>query len=232
MGSHLGTLAAARDLGREGIAIALADSSNRTLTGVSKFVSAFYQTPAPSDVEAFAHWLIHFGSKNPGYFLYPASDDLAWVIAHFQEELRKFFVLYQPKESATYTLLNKEKLSQIASKLLIPTPKTWFPRSEEDILHLAKSLTYPVIIKPKTQIGLSIPCKGLVVYRAEDLRPAFKSFKNRYPYKKFMKAYDPSLSVPMVQEYLPHAPESIISISGFIDRSGEFHSFRSAIKRF
>jgi D-aspartate ligase len=232
IGTHLGTLAAARDLGSLGISIAIADHSTRTLTSVSRYVGEFHKAPYPSDVERFAQWLVEFGEKTPGFFLYPSSDDLAWIIAHHQDSLRRFFYLYQPKEQATYTLLNKELLTKVAAKLDIPTPKTWVLNSEVDAQSLAKILPYPVIVKPKTQIGLSIPYKGIIVRRPEDLLQVIRRFKHRVPYKNFMKIYDPTLRLPLIQEYIPNAAKHIASISGFIDQTGELESYRGAIKRF
>lgn len=232
IGTHLGTLAAARDLGLEGIPIAIADHSTRTLTSVSRYVGEFYRAPSPEDVEGFAQWLVEFGEKMPGFFLYPSSDDLAWIIAHHQDSLRRFFYLYQPREQATYSLLNKEILTKLAAKLGVPTPKTWVLNSEDDAHSLSKILPYPVIVKPKTQIGLSVPYKGIIVRRKEDLLPAIRTFKRRVPYKNFMKRYDPTLALPLIQEYIPNAAKHIASISGFIDHTGELQSFRGAIKRF
>lgn len=230
MGTYCGTLAAARDLGRAGIHVALADKEAGSHTAKSRFVSSYFTTPDLRSLEAYAEWLIAFGQMRPGFVLYPTSDDLAWIIARYQTELRKYYFLYQPSEKSIYGLLNKESLTKTARSLGIATPRTWFPRSLQEVEVLSQELTYPVLVKPKTQIGLSVQVKGIIAQNPAQLLEGFMSYKRRYPYKPELERYDPSLAMVMIQDFFPSASHFICSLSGFIDDQHEHSAFRSSVK--
>ena len=230
MGTYYGTLAAARDLGRAKKSVALADVTPKSHTAQSRYVSSYFLAPDLRSLRTFAEWLISFGKSHPGFILYPTSDDIAWIIAHYHDELKKYFFTFQPKESATYGLLNKEHLTKTAKKLGIPTPESWFPKDFIDLSRISAEVTYPVLVKPKTQIGMTVHVKGIVAHNHDDLLRAFHTYRSRFPYQPEMKEYDPSIEMPMCQEFFQEAARNIYSVSGFISKDGTLSAFRSSVK--
>src|SRR5262245_9406495 len=97
---YYGTLAAARLYGKHGIRVALADDNPGARALYSKHVTERLTHPPLSQPEAIVDWLVAYGEKNPGTFLYAPNDHLAWLFAAERERLGKVFVTYQPTESA------------------------------------------------------------------------------------------------------------------------------------
>jgi len=230
MGSYQGTLAAARDLGRHGIPVILVDSQRHTLTSVSRYISGFYEAPGLDQFDEFVQWLLDFGQKNPGYVLYPTSDDMCWMVASKQNELSKFFYLFQPSEQSTYQILNKGELFRCCQALGVDSPETWIPSTDEERQQLADTLEYPVLIKPKTQAGMIVNMKGALCRSRNELLAAFETLKNRFPYRQDLLDYDPDLVNVMVQKFYPEAAEHIYSLAGFFDAKNDIYVLRASEK--
>ncbi|MBD2260928.1 carbamoyl-phosphate synthase [Pseudanabaena sp. FACHB-2040] len=230
MGNYIGTLAAARDLGSHGIPVVLADSQRYSLTSTSRYISRFEKAPSLENFEAFFQWLMNFGQENSGYVLYPTSDDICWLIASRQSELRKFFYLFQPSEESTYELLNKEKLFYRCQSLGIDCPETWVPINPEMQRELARTVSYPVLVKPKTQAGMVLSVKGVLCRSPGELLEAFAMFKRRFFYKPEMLSYDSALTNVMVQSFYPEASEHIYSLAGFFDSASDTYILRASEK--
>jgi len=230
MGSYHGTLAAARDLGKCGISVVLAESQKHTLTTASRYISKVEKAPDVEDHEAFIDWLLKFGAQNPGYVLYPTSDDMCWIIATQQEQLRQFFYLFQPPEESTYNILNKEKLFRLCQQLGIDCPETTIPKNQLDYETIVQTANYPVLVKPKTQAGMIVNLKGVICHSPSDLMKAFASIKNRFFYKKIILDYDPDLECAIVQRFYKEAAEHIYSLAGFFDAKTNTYIVRASEK--
>lgn len=215
MGGYYGTLAAARCLGRQGIRIVLADERRLTPTGFSKFTRHYVRAPGLADLDVFKKWILEYGERNPGLVLYPTSDDLAWILATDQAALRKHYRLFQSPETAIYGLLNKHRLYTTAREFGLQTPQTHFPTSAVELNQLAREVTYPVIVKPRTQIGMTVNVKGLICNSADELIASVRLIMREFPYRPEMLAYDPSLAWPMVQQFHPEAASDTYSLTGF-----------------
>lgn len=220
LGDHLGSVAAVRNLGECGVNVVFADHRRFTPGGWSRYVTRRVTAPAPSDLSAYAAWLLETGRRHPGMFLYAANDDLCWVLARHRAQLSVHFRMFQPDLKTIYTLLNKQRLSALAGRLGIPTPSTWAPDSEESLTEVANAAHYPVLIKPRTQIGLASKQKGVVCANAAELLEHYARFRRANTYHAEVEAHDPSVSWPLVQAFLPTAAANILSVAGFRDRDG------------
>jgi len=231
LGDHHGSLAAARCLGRHGVAVTFADHRRWLPAAWSRFVSRRIVSPEPTDLTAYAAWLVAQGEAAPGLFLYAASDDLCWVLSRHEAVLRRSFRMYQPGVAAIYTLLNKARLHALAATLDVPCPRTWTPESPEALEQVADDVRYPVLIKPRTQIGLRSKRKGQLCHSREELLTQYPAFRAQNRYHPELTAYDSTVDWPLVQEYLPSAATAIVSVAGFCDENGEC-VFRASQKVF
>jgi predicted ATP-grasp superfamily ATP-dependent carboligase len=232
MGDYYGTLAAARCYGRANIPVTLAASKRLTQTRWSRFVDQTVQAPDPSDTEAFEAWLLEFGKHQPGMFLYPTSDDMAWLLASRQEQLREYYRMLQPPLSTIVSLLDKRRLYAACGEVGIDIPETLFPDSPSAFAALRGQVHLPTLIKPRTQMLLDSKLKGRVVRSAQELEPEYHRFRLENVYREAILAFDPSISWPMLQRYHPEATVDTYSLSGFIDRTGEVFVVRAARKVF
>jgi predicted ATP-grasp superfamily ATP-dependent carboligase len=232
MGDYYGTLAAARCYGRAKIPVYLAESGHLTQTRWSRFVTETHRAPGLEDLNAFARWLVAFGKRKPGLFLYATSDDLAWLLASRRDELSQVYRMYQPPLSTIVTLLDKRRLYETCWQLGIDTPETRFPESEGSLEGLREEISFPVLIKPRTQMLLHSKQKGRLVRSRGELVEAYRHFRVENRYGSEVLAYDPGIGWPMLQRYHPEAMVDTYSMSGFIDETGELFVVRAARKIF
>ena len=230
MGAYHGTLAATRCLGANAIPVVIADPALFAPARWSRFATGRLFCPPVRQKERFVRWLLDFGRRHPGHVLYPTSDDVAWIFALHRAELATDFHLYQPPVEVIYQLLNKRRLLQACAEVGIDTPQTWFPRDATALRRLETELSYPVLIKPQTQILYWPHAKGMVAKSREELSPTYKHLLQQAAYEPALLAYDPEVAQLMVQAYFPGAADSIYNLSGFIDETGELFAIRASRK--
>lgn len=228
LAKHFQTLAAARHLGGLGIPVTMADSTQFWPAMWSESVTRRETAPRVHDTEEYLAWLLEFGSKNPGYVLYPTTDETAWLFSRYQDQLSKYYRMYSPSFECIYRLLNKQRLTEACIESGIAVPETHFPKSLCEVEQLSASITYPVLIKPKTQ-GFLIN-KGSVIYDSSELLSSYKEYMDVNTYPDEAVELDPTIQWPMVQSYYPEAMEGIYSISGFIDITGNQYAVRASRK--
>ena len=83
---------------------------------------------------------------------------------------------------------SKDKILQLAEKLGVPTPRTWYVDDTRELDHLLKELPFPVVIKPRVSSGAVGIC---YVECPKDLPQLYRLVHKRFPY-------------PLIQERIPH----------------------------
>lgn len=214
-----GTLAAVRAYGRAGLEVTVADADLRAPACWSRFTARREACPPEWQAEAFVEWLDGFGRRRPGHVLVATSDESAWLYALFRAPLEKNFRLYQADVDAVFALLNKRLLAEHAQAVGLATPPTWFPETAEDAEAVAREATFPVLLKPTTEILSEQHIKGERVGSADELVPRWRHFA-QYRYAELLTRTHPDVARPMIQAYLPEAEHGIESVSGFIDETG------------
>jgi predicted ATP-grasp superfamily ATP-dependent carboligase len=142
-------------------------------------------------------------------------------MALHREQLAANFRHALPPAGAVYRLLDKKLLGEAARLAGLDTPETWSPQSERDILDLRASGTFPVVIKPRTHVGLVDWKKGQIVRDPLEFVAAYREMRRRGCFAPEVAAMNPSVDWPIVQRYHPLSDEGIYNIVGFVDRSGE-----------
>ncbi|MCX6127715.1 MAG: hypothetical protein NTX25_01465 [Proteobacteria bacterium] len=222
MGDYYGTLAAARHFGQLGFKLILAEWRSFLPTSFSKFVAKTVKCPPLSEDKAFISWLLEFGTQNPGCFLYPTSDDAAWLFAAHAERLKTVYLMVQNRLDQVYTLLNKSLLSQLATECGVQTPEIISPYSEETLDQALDQLKGSWMLKPKTQIGLIVGHKGEFL-NSHRRKEHYQDFRGKLRYRQFIETYDESVSWPIIQRYYPTAKDSIVSIAGYRREDGQMN---------
>lgn len=219
---YYGTLAAARSFGKHGVRVTMADESKSGRALFSRYVTEKLIHPPLSDPQALVDWLVRFGEKNPETLLYPPNDHLAWLFAAERERLDKVFLTYQPEESAVITLLDKKRLHDACAAVGIDVPKTTDPAG-------ASALSYPVLLKPRTQVYLESGIKGFIAKDEKELQSELARFRQLVRFNDVLTSRHRDIAEPMVQEYLTAAETSIFSVSGFVADDGQVVT-RAAMK--
>ena len=230
MESYSGTLAAARCLGEHGISVTVAGQQLLAPTRWSRHTARWVRCPPVAQTREFLAWLLDFGRREPGHVLYPASDDLAWLLAANAAELEQHFLTYQPPLETMVRILDKKALQQACRSAGIETVPTWFPESEADVSDLAGRTPLPLLIKARTQVLRARQTKGTVVNVHDELLPSYRRFLKVDHYLPGIEAAFGDVTRPMLQAFCAQASQAVCSVTGFIDRSGELFVARASVK--
>lgn len=223
-----GTLAAARDLGRHGVPVTLATDRAVAPARWSRYVHRTVRCPPTKDAPAFLAWLLEFGRREPGHVLYPTSDELAWMVATNAAELGRWFSLYTPPDATLLRLLDKANLAAEGRAAGLDVPDTWCPTDEEEVARVGREATFPLFLKPRTQLLAQAGGKGVRVGRSEELLPAWRRLREGARYDAVVRARMPGVELPMIQAC--SGTERIYTVDGFVDGTGELFATLGCVK--
>jgi predicted ATP-grasp superfamily ATP-dependent carboligase len=228
MPNYHGTLAAVRNLGRQGIPVTTGDPSRFVVSAWSKYTTKSVLCPPVREADRFIEWLIAFGKTHETHVLLPTCDDTAWLYSRYRDELSKLFHLASPPISVVHGLLNKRLLHEHAAQAGIVAPRTWFPRALDDLSSIADEVRFPVVVKPITQVLFETRSKGVRVDTPDKLDRSYRRFAEQVHGGGLLE-YDASVALPMVQEYYPQASTGIYNVSSYA-RAGKLLGARAARK--
>lgn len=145
-GAH-GSLAVARSLGRRGVPVTLFASSH-SVAGFSRYVGTVVEwvgAAEPAPVERLVEESRHRGYH--GWLLLPGDDFGVQLIAENHERLASQFALPVLDWTSLAPLNDKSRLSNLAARAGLDTPRVYQPMSNP------ADLDYPVVIKPSFTKG-------------------------------------------------------------------------------
>lgn len=173
-------------------------------------------------------WLIDYGRSHEKSVLYPTCDELAWLLAHYRDQLAEYFYMYSPAAATLESLLDKRRLYEAANAVGICTPKTWYPREEAELAAIMEEAP-GVIVKPRSQTFYGAHAKGERATKLVQLRRIWSRYRG-YGFAREVTESMSDVELPMVQEYLPLTASRVVSISGFADTSGRIIASRASCK--
>jgi predicted ATP-grasp superfamily ATP-dependent carboligase len=229
---YYGTLAAARALGRDGIPVTIANPSRVASALWSRHVTRRLRCPPPSDLDDFVGWLRNLGRAGERHVICATSDDVSLALALNRSELDELFVFYQPALASLIALVDKSRLLGHACAVGLDVPDTWLPQSDAEADRVIREAEGTLVIKPRTQALLRTHAKGAVVVGGRGGRSAgaYARFRHDNVYAAPLAARFPSMMWPMIQRFHAEAIESVYSLAGFRDRSGEHLVMKGAQK--
>lgn len=205
-------LAAVRSLGRAGIQVVGLDSDHR----MAGFKSRFCTTklcPNPShQPDELLHFLIEEGMRqSQAGIIFPASDAFALFVSRYRDELSTFFRFNIAPSHVIEAMINKRLQYEMAERVGIPYPKTYYPKTIQDVHNLKDVLEYPIFIKPyvahlwKENV---IEGKGFKVHENGELQARFEEII-------------PMGIEAMVQEIIPGPNTNHFKVCTYIDSQGK-----------
>ena len=186
---------------------------------LSRYASGFAACPEPQDADIFLPWLKAEVERGCIDLVAPTSDLMAFYMAEFPECFPKGQMEAMADAEAIRTVLLKDRFDLACQKHDLKAPKTLSPTSVQEAHDLADSLTYPVILKPRSHVGVGW-ARGAVAHTSEMLRQLFRPYPLRANCQRVIERY-PELAWPLLQEYVPRALEHLYSISGILSATGE-----------
>ena len=227
---HMG-LDIARSLGSKGIPVFGLDGEPFPAGRFSKFCR-HVRCPDPEEEsgEPYVESLVRFG-KTLGRkaVLYPLSDTHVLVISSMRERLLPYYEFVMPRHETVAELVEKDGLYAVAHRLGIETPATHPVRAVQDIQAVARSVSYPVIIKPQESTSwlrpdmTSMLRSGLIEGRAKVMLCRDRAeLLDRYAR---VAVHDPAV---VVQEIIPGSDDHLVYISFYLNRRSEPLAFFAA----
>jgi len=224
-----GTLAAVRVFGRAGLQVTVGGSSWLAAARWSRFAAQHWHGATGASERVAQAVLGKWANRSQGHVLLAASDEMAWMFSHYKTELEKSFLVYVPDAQIIDSILDKQKLTEACVAAGIATIPTWFPRDLDAVNALSETLPYPILIKPRRHVFRVKHDKGFVVDDASALLAQFGWIAEREHERTIYSENHPR-PMPLLQQFIPDAVENVVSVSGFIDRSGTRFMLRSSRK--
>ncbi len=220
-----GTLAAVRNLAAHGFEVRVLSSERLGAATWSRYTAHSHRVPAESDTQQFLDRLIAIGETDPGQILIPTSDETTWLYASNADKLATVFRLGLPPASVIRRILDKSLLAEAATKAGIGFLPNWDPADDDELNTLARTLPYPILIKPRTHVNRLRNDKGVVVNTPDELHKQYALFIAR-------EQIGSRTVRPFLQPFVKVGSEGVQSIAGFIDRTGDLFVTRRSTKVF
>ena len=164
-----------RSLGRRGIPVCVVDDE-RSVAAVSRFTTHRLRVPelrsAAGTLQALEAARRRFGLA--GWVLYATRDETVAALAVHRRQLEAHFRVPTPPWACVEQAWDKRRTYRMAEKLSIPAPRTWYPRTEDDLAEV--DTTVPLVVKPaiKEHFFYGTGVKGWRVSGREELVAAFR----------------------------------------------------------
>lgn len=191
---HHGALAVARTLGRAGVPVyAVVEDAYAPLALTRYLKKAFVWDSCPDDPESFVKAMSEIGKFIARPTIVIPMDDLSAVfLAANSAGLAPWFIVPTVPPDLPHRLANKASLHALCAELGIPSARTIFPHSMEDVRAFAEETKFPVLVKGAEQWA---PLKDRSSARVIQTGDQLASFCENCNYE---------VSQPLiVQEYIP-----------------------------
>ncbi len=210
LGGYANAVSVTRSLARLGAHVyALGDSSSEVRH--SRFCGTFVDLGADAAVQD--RWLEWLASGPQGAVLLPCSDDGLELIARNRPSLVELgYMPYEADDEVALAMLDKYETYSRANALGVAVPRTFRPRTREELEQLATEMPFPCAVKPARshvfQRRSGLPEKLVVVNDLDQLHAAFES----------LGRLDVEL---LVTEIVPGGDDRLPSYYTYLDEHGE-----------
>ena len=177
----------------------------------SRYAGRFFACPPVSHEMEFLDFIRNLAVRQGmrGWLIYP-DDDMAMVfVARHKKELEEYYRVPGPSWEVVQLAWDKRLAHQLAERLGIPIPRTFYPRNVDELNGL--DIEFPAIIKPAIRDNL-LEKTGKKAVRVGSLAELVQE------YLKVAAVIDSSEI--MVQEFIPGGADNLYSF-GSLYRDGQ-----------
>ena len=155
-----------RSLARAGIPV-VAYSSSATAAGrLSRYARNFRSCPPVSHTDEFIDWIAARVEDGTVDLVAPTSDFVMFCLAAALDKLGgDGHDVGHPRPDSVRTCLFKDRFHPATRRAGFPAAEAATPLSVDDALTDAGRIGYPVVIKPRSHVGVG-PRRGVVVRRS------------------------------------------------------------------
>jgi predicted ATP-grasp superfamily ATP-dependent carboligase len=156
-GNQNQAVACMRSLAHAGHTVYAAEAASWSKAGWSRTSSGSFRYPAPQQqVEAFIAALSAFVQRRAGTLVLPMTEATTLPVSSYRESLISAGArLVLPDHTDLLRAFDKAETTRLAASLGITVPKTVTVINPEQARDLARSIRYPVVLKPRASEDLS-----------------------------------------------------------------------------
>lgn len=147
LGGDYQGLGIARSLGRHGLPVCIIDDEH-SISRYSRYASHTVHVRSLRDEQETVDAILDIGRRLElrGWVLYPTRDEIVAALSLYRDALSKWFRVPTPSWGAVRWVWDKRNTYTLARELDIPTPRTWFPRTVDELHRIDGG--FPLAIKP------------------------------------------------------------------------------------
>jgi D-aspartate ligase len=208
---HYGALGVMRSLGRLGVSVYGVHPTRWPAASFSRYCRKVFPldldaVPTEQSVDCLLNIANTIGVRP---ILMATNDETALFVARNAARLQEAFRFPHNPTQTVWSLYNKKEMYFLAKRLSIPTAKTAFPESREDVLEFCEKAQFPIMLKASDNICVSRRTrkKMVIVGSKEELIAQYDAMED---------SSNPSL---MLQEYIPGNDASVWMFNGYFDQN-------------
>jgi len=196
-GNQNQAVASVRSLAHAGHRVSVGESASWSKAGWSRFCSSMFQCPSPQkDAAAFVRRIAEIAGQEAGTLVLPMTEASTLPLSSCRDVLKSAGArLVLPDHQNLIRAFDKDETTRLAASLGIDVPRTILITSPAEAADFSRSISCPVVLKPRSSEELS--AAGVVRTAG---RPRYASNADQ-----FLAAYhDLSLraSAVLVQEFV------------------------------
>ncbi|MBP8272014.1 MAG: ATP-grasp domain-containing protein [Sphaerotilus sp.] len=216
-GAPEGDLNVVRSLGEQGVPVIVVSEYADPPSRYSRHCIEFVQTPDfaghPQELLAV---LVELSRRHGGRLpVFPSADPDLEVLNQIRDAALPHVRWTMAEPALVAALMDKRAFSALAERCQLPTPRTFAPRTLDDVERIADELTYPAIAKPSLPTSWKHPelpreirtAKAIVLQSREELL-------------QVCRAVLPWGLALILQEYVPGDDSAHYDVHACIDRQG------------
>jgi len=176
LGGDFHGLGIIRSLGRRGVPLCVVDDEY-SIGRFSKYTTFSVRAPNLRKADESVEFLLDMGRKMrlEGWVLFPTRDEHVAAFSRRKTELSELFRVPTPDWEITKWAWNKWNTYRLAERLGIPIPRTWCPRTVEEID--AIDAEFPLAVKPsvKEEFFYATKAKAWRAETRDELKSLFQA---------------------------------------------------------
>lgn len=207
-----------RSLGRRGVDVVAYSASPRIAGRWSRHVARHERSPDVHDAEPYLTWLTEALTDGTITHVAPTSDYTVSSVAIARERAGLPTPPGGVSLTAAWACLHKPTFDRIAADVGFDPVPGALPTSVDEAIEAGHRLGYPLVIKPRTHIGVGL-ARGAIVHDASELAAQFACAPIDPAHTEAL-AFDPDLGWPMIQRLVGGESLDVVSISGCVPADG------------
>jgi predicted ATP-grasp superfamily ATP-dependent carboligase len=149
-GNLRSALAVTRSLGRQGVAVTVADEHRRSLAGASRYCRDLIRVPSPAQFpEAFVDAILREVDRGKHRVLIPTDDIALSLLSQARARFDGLAVLPFPDAEIVQLAHDKGALMSLAEEKGVPVPRTVVVREPADLERAIQHVGFPAVVKAR-----------------------------------------------------------------------------------